>query len=46
MCEFSFDIDKIHSFYHQYIKGHGIKAGWATQEDAINSYKEASNCSA
>jgi len=46
MEEFSFDVDKIYNFYHRYIKGHGIRAGWATLEDQINSYKEASSCSA
>lgn len=41
----SLDTDKIYSFYDQYVKNHGINAGWANWEDAKNSYNEASNCS-
>lgn len=46
MSEFSFDSNKVQDFYDRYIEGYGIKAGWATQEDAINTYKQASSCSA
>ncbi len=46
MSGFSFDSNKVQDFYDRYIEGHGIKAGWATQDDAINTYKQASSCSA
>ncbi len=38
--------DKIYNFYDKYVKDHGVSSGWATLEDATNSYREASNCSA
>lgn len=42
----SLETDRIQRFYDEYVKDHGISAGWATIEDANNTYKTASSCSA
>jgi SAM-dependent methyltransferase len=42
--QFVVETDRIYTFYDNYVQNHGIAAGWATLEDANNSYQEASNC--
>ena len=37
------DIDRIQSFYKEYVEQHGVSAGWSTQRSAENAYRIAAS---